>query len=328
MALLSCVSPRPPGDEQHGCGLFAVHDLLDQFGQVFGRHGHHEEIHRLVKGGQLPDGRRRRRFPAADGWTTVILSAGNPCARTFCRMTRPKFRRDVDTPIRPMRTGCSRVWIFSTGLGAASVFCGSEKPAHSVKRHHHEVRKGEGVDLQFLDDEGGVPGRGRKEVSDLDERREAFDELFVGDHALLPARLSGQYLVGHGASEEFKKRTRPSLSSVEAETMLRFLRKLSARSSVSVPPTPAVRTMPNSRRGAQADDEFVAERGGVRRNELHQEHALNVLGDGRDQRVAGQPLVVRRGNGRGVARCGRRSSPRLRTSCAARSNGSCPDAWG
>jgi len=48
-------------------------------------------------------------------------------------------------------------------------------------------------------------GGGREMIADLDEGREAFDQLFVGDHAFLAARFPGQDLVGHGAPEELEK---------------------------------------------------------------------------------------------------------------------------
>ncbi|KAF5061897.1 hypothetical protein DSECCO2_310530 [anaerobic digester metagenome] len=66
---------------------------------------------------------------AAEGWITVTFSAGKPWARTFCRMTRPKFRREVDTPMIPMRDGWSRASMRSTGRGAL------KDDGRSEKRH-------------------------------------------------------------------------------------------------------------------------------------------------------------------------------------------------
>ena len=55
----------------------------------------------------------------------TIRPLSNPEPMMFSRMVRPKFLRLADTPMMPMRSGCSRFLMRSTGRAVGS-FSGSE----------------------------------------------------------------------------------------------------------------------------------------------------------------------------------------------------------
>ncbi len=176
------------------------------------------------------------------------------------------------------------------GPGSLGGLAGRGETAHAVQGNHHEIEKGEGVDLQFLDDEGRGRIGGREMVADLDAGREAFDELLVHDDPFPASRLSGQDLVGHGPPEQLEKgfavverRGGRDDAPVGAEIVGQQFRVRAAHAGGQDHAELA--------RGAQADDEFVAKAVRVRGQVLDHEHAPDVLGHGRDQGVPAQALV-------------------------------------
>ncbi len=289
--------PEAARDEQHAARGVAFQNFVHERGDLFRAYGHDEQIKGLL---EFPEGRHAAH-------AAFILAAFAQDHQILAVKARIDDVFEDDAPeVAALGgdahdadgAGVEEVVYLVDGASWRAV-AGKREAAHAVQRHHKIIGKGEGVDFQLFDDEGGVRVGGRKMVAHADEGLKAFDELLVGDDAALAASESGQFPVGDGFAEKLEKGVAVGHFRERGDDGLPLAEPGGVELGVRAA-EPGADDHAEFAGAAQAHDQLVAEGRGVGRHELDLQDALEIGGDGVLEGRAGKPAVGFRGGGGGT----------------------------